>query len=87
MSSFNLGYPVVQHLGFEMDYFKLRVSFPIQEVIEPGVGESQDSVKEVGARAVILKFRADDLPTHQAGCHTLTMDIGQAIRRQFELEG
>lgn len=80
--------PIIQHLGFQGEHYHLKVVFPLQVVNEedPNYHEVEQEQYTVGLRAVILKFRAEDLPAHGVHCEIVHFDAGRAIRDHFGVD-
>jgi hypothetical protein len=83
--SFKVTGPVVQHLGYEGDTFRLKVVFPVYEIKDENLNrhDVEQERQEAGMRAIILRFRAEDLPMHATHGEILQCNIGRDIREQF----
>jgi len=77
--------PILQPLGFQGEEYFLKIVFPINELEEEDVNDMHvPTIKgPVGKRAVILKFKIEDLPMHSLTGAILHFDVGQAIRDRF----
>ena len=62
--------PVVQMLGMQGEHFLIKVKFVI-------IAEDNTIRSYYG---LILKMKAEDLPTHSEGCETVQFDVGRAWR-------
>ena len=77
--------PVVQHLGFQGDHYHLKVVFPVDRIedTDPNYHDVEQAKTPVGMRAIILKFRAEDLPMHTVHGEILHCDIGDYLRQTY----
>ena len=86
--SFKVVGPVVQHLGFQGDAFQLKVVFPIYELddVDPNYPDVEQAHRPAGMRAIVLDFRAEDLPAHSNEASILHFNVGRAVREHFGVE-
>ena len=85
-TSYKVTGPVIQHLGFQGDQYLLKVVFPIH-AIQDGSIEPHDvehATEPAGMRAIIFKFRTEDLPMHSSHADAIMhFDVGRAIKEHF----
>ena len=77
--------PRVQNLGMQGEHLLVKIVFPIVDVESGDINNLalQAVQRAVGSHAVILKMRAEDLPTCAAHCETVHFNIGRALQEQF----
>ena len=89
-SSYKIGKPFIQILGFQGEEFLIRIAFPVREEFnmkeEDGATWQPSEGPEIGKRGIILKFKAEDLPMHPLGGNLLHFDLGPAMRERFAIE-
>jgi hypothetical protein len=84
--SYRVEAPILQPLGFQGEEYFLKIVFPVNELEEEDIDDlHMPAIKRpAGKRAIILKFKTEDLPMHADRSAILHFDLGQAIRDRYE---